>query len=247
MENALLVGLARQMTLRRELEVIANNVANVNTAGFKGEQLLFENYLRSGARADAFPRADRNVHYVIDPRTVTNFATGTIDRTGNDLDVALQGPGFLTVQTARGERFTRAGAFQLSAQGELVTNMGDRVLTEGGPIAFTSADGPIAIGADGTISTSQGVRGRLRIVQFQNEAALTKEGDNLFSAPPAARPEPARTTRVVQGAIERSNVQPVIEVARMIEVTRAYQSVTQMIERTQDLRRNAIERLAQLP
>lgn len=247
MENALLIGLSRQMTLRRELDTIANNVANVNTAGYKADQLLFEDYLMPTARIDTFRTGDRSLHYVIDPRTVTNHQTGTIDQTGAPLDLALQGDGFFAVQTARGERYTRAGSFQLDAQGQLTTPSGEPVLTEGGPITFSPQDRDIAIGADGTITTSQGVRGRLRVVRFDRTDALTKEAGTLFAAPQGVNPVPAPQTRVVQGSIERSNVQPVQEITRMIEVTRTYTTVSQMIERTQDLRRTAIERLAQLP
>jgi flagellar basal-body rod protein FlgF len=246
MENALLVGLSRQMVLRRELDTIANNIANVNTTGFRSDRLLFQEHMMPPARVDAFRRGDRPVSFVIDPRTVTNFQMGTVQQTGSDLDVAIQGGGFFAVQTPRGERYTRAGAFQLNAQGQLVTINNEPVLTEGGPISFTAEDGRVAIGVDGTISTQQGVRGRLRVVDFANEAALTKDGDNLFAAPQGVRPTNNRTARVLQGAIERSNVQAIPEMGRMIEVTRAYQSVTQMIDRTQDLRRTAIERLAQI-
>lgn len=243
MENALLIGLSRQMTLRRELDVIANNVANVNTHGFRGDRLIFNDYLMPVARADAFPQADRRLHYVIDPRTATSFQAGTIEQSGGELDVALQGDGFFVVQTPRGERFTRAGNFQLNAQGELVTASGERVLTDSGPITFGAADGRVAIGADGTISTQQGVRGRLRVVRFADPAVLRKDGDTMFSVAGNAQPQPATGVRVLQGAVERSNVQAIQEISRMVEVTRAYQTVTQMIDRTQDLRRTAIERL----
>lgn len=248
MENALIVGLSRQMTLRRELETVANNVANVNTSGFKADRLIFQEYMRNPARIDAQTNAaDRPVRFVIDPRTVTNHETGTLDRTGAELDVALQGPGFFAVQTARGERYTRAGSFLLNAQGELVTPTGERVLTEGGPISFTPADGRITIAADGSISTQQGLRGKLRVSTFADPTRLSKEGDNLFAAPEGVRAEPAPQTRVQQGAIERSNVAPVLEVARLVEITRNYQSISQVLDRTQDLRRTALERLAQLP
>jgi flagellar basal-body rod protein FlgF len=248
MENALLVGLSRQMTLRRELETVANNVANVNTAGFKADRLVFAEYMRNPARIDAQARAaDRPVRFVIDPRTATNHETGTLDRTGGETDLALQGDGFFAVETQRGERYTRAGAFLLNAQGELVTPRGDRVLTEGGPIAFTPADGRISIAADGTISTQQGLRGRLRVAAFADPSRLRKEGDNLFAAPDGVRPEPAPQARVLQGAVERSNVSAVTEVARLVEITRSYQSISQVLDRTQDLRRTALERLAQLP
>jgi flagellar basal-body rod protein FlgF len=248
MENALLIGLSRQMTLRRELDTIANNVANVNTAGFKADQLLFQDHLMPTARIDGAHRGDRAVHYVIDPRTRTDFAGGAVEQTGGEYDVAIQGQGFFAVQAPGGERYTRAGAFRLDATGRLVTATGLPVLTEGGPISFTAEDGRVTIGADGTISTRQGLRGRLRVVRFADEAALRKDGENLFAPGQGQQAQAAtQATRVVQGALERSNVQPVLEIARMIEVTRAYQTVSQMIDRTQDLRRTAIERLAQLP
>lgn len=248
MENSLLIGLSRQMTLRREMDTIANNIANVNTAGFRSDQLIFQEHLMPVARVDGFPRAaDRRVSYVIDPRTSTSFQPGTIQQTGADFDLALQGQGFFVVQTPQGERYTRAGNFQVNGQGMLVTPAGHQVLSEGGPIVFTPDDGRVAIAPDGTISTAQGQRGRIRVVTFANEAALAKQGDTLFSANGAAAQAAPATTRVVQGAFERSNVQPVVEIGRMIEVNRAYQLVSQMVERTSDLRRTAIDRLAQVP
>lgn len=235
------------MTLRREMDIVANNIANVNTAGFKSDHLMFEEYMMPTASIDTFQTADRQLRYVIDPRSVTNFETGMVDQTGAPLDVALQGEGFFAVQTPRGERYTRAGSFQLDAGGQLVTAAGEPVLTEGGPITFAPQDRDIAIGTDGTISTSQGIRGRLRLVRFDNPERLTKDGNTTFAAPQGVLPQPSPTTRVTQGAVERSNVRPVVEITRMIEVTRNYATVSQMIERTQDLRRTAIERLAQLP
>lgn len=249
MENALLIGLSRQMTLRREMDTIANNIANVNTPGFRSDQLIFQEHLMPVARVDGFPSSnDRRVSYVIDPSTATSFLPGTLDRTGADFDLALQGEGFFVVQTPRGERYTRAGNFQLNAQGALVTPAGHQVMSEGGPIVFTAEDGRVSISPDGIISTAQGVRGRMRVVRFTNEAALRKDGDTLFAGGNGAVAQAAPvTTRILQGAVERSNVQPVMEIGRMIEVNRAYQLVSQMLDRTQDLRRTAVERLAQLP
>src|ERR1700757_1879785 len=107
MENALLVGLSRQTTLERQLEVIANNIANVNTTGYKADQSLFEAFLSSGAHEDNFIGADRNVAYVQDRGTYRDFSQGALQQTANPLDVAVNGDGFLAVQTAGGERYTR--------------------------------------------------------------------------------------------------------------------------------------------
>lgn len=243
MQNAILVGISRQAVLERELGIIANNVANVNTAGFKRDSLIFNDFINPVTKADAFRRADQPVHFVIDPRSITDQAPGELDRTGGELDVALQGEGYFVIQTAGGERYTRAGNFQLNAQGELTTLNGERVLSDGGAITFAANETQIAIGADGTIATNQGQRGRLRIERFTGSVQLKKEGNNLFSAPDGARPEATTTTRVLQGAIERSNVRPVIEIGRLIEVTRSYVSISQIVEKSAELRRTAIQQL----
>src|SRR5438034_3361736 len=115
MENTLLVGLSRQMVLERELDVVANNMANVNTTGFKADHSLFEEYLNSGAHEDNFQRSDRRVSYVQDRGTFHDFAQGPAQLTSNPLDVAVDGDGFLAVQTAGGERYTRDGNLHLNA------------------------------------------------------------------------------------------------------------------------------------
>src|ERR1700748_1084435 len=121
MENTLLIGLSRQTVLERQLDVVANNIANVNTAGFKSDQSLFEEYLRSGAHGDNFKPSDRRVSYVQDRGTYRDFAQGPAEQTKNPLDVAITGNGFLVVQTAAGERYTRDGGLQMNSQGQLVT------------------------------------------------------------------------------------------------------------------------------
>lgn len=242
MENTLLVSLSRQMALRHELDVVANNVANINTTGFKRDALQFNEYMMPAAKAR---EADllRPVSYVIDRRTATNFSAGPLEPTGAEFDFALQGDGFFVVQTPQGERYTRAGSFQLNAQGELVTPSGDKILGDGGPLAFSTQDGKVTIAADGTISTAQGQRGKIRLVSFKPED-LKKEGEMLFSS--TSRGTPDTQTRVIQGALEKANVKPVQEVARMIEINRAYTTISQLIESTQRLRDTAIERLAQV-
>ena len=251
MENALLVGLSRQVALRRELDVIANNIANINTTGFKGESMMFEQYLDPTARHEYFPGNDRRIAFVMDRATLQDFTQGPLQRTEAPLDVAIDGPGFFAVQTPNGERFTRAGNFHLNPQGQLVNNNGHLVLGQGGPIVFEPTDTNIAIAADGTISATNGAgqigdRGKLRMVAFANPTQLTQQGDGLWSAPNGLTPQVAAvTTRAVQGALEKSNVVAVREMNRMIEVTRAYSTITAMQQRTDELRRKAIEKLAE--
>src|SRR5690606_20667881 len=121
MENALLVGLSRQIALRRELDVIANNVANINTTGCKAVSVIFEEHLARGARVDNFPiPQDRPVSFVLDRETRTDLAQGAFAQTGSILDLAINGEGFFVIETPAGERYTRAGGFAINAAGELV-------------------------------------------------------------------------------------------------------------------------------
>src|ERR1700674_868075 len=136
MDNALLVGLSRQVAPPRELDVIANNLANINTNGFKGESVQFEEYLSSPARADNFPLADRRVSFVQDRATIADFSQGPLEQTGNALDEGIRGERLLVVDAPGGERDTRNGALSINASGELVTSEGYRVRGDQGPIQF---------------------------------------------------------------------------------------------------------------
>ena len=252
MDNDLLVGLSRHVSLRRELDVITNNIANLNTTGFKGESVMFEQFLDPTARHEHFPGNDRRIAFVLDRATLQDFSQGPLQRTEGPLDVAIDGAGFFAVQTQNGERYTRAGNFHLNPQGQLVTNNGQPVLGTGGPIVFEPTDTNIAIAADGTVSATNGAgqvgdRGKLRLVTFANPTQLTAMGDSLWSAPNgvAAQPAPV-TTRAVQGTLEKSNVHAVREMNRMLEVTRTYTTISNMQSRTDELRRKAIEKLAEV-
>src|SRR3984885_2753257 len=128
MENMLLIGLSRQTTLERQLDVVANNIANVNTTGYKADSAQFEEFLTSGAHEDTFVGADRRVSYVQDRATFRDFSQGAADQTKNPLDVAIDGSGFLVVQTDAGERYTRDGGLHIKGQGQLVTVAGNPVL-----------------------------------------------------------------------------------------------------------------------
>jgi flagellar basal-body rod protein FlgF len=243
MENAALIGLSRQIALGRELDVIANNMANVSTNGYKARSSRFSEYLMPGASAGAFARADRRLSFVAEAGTALDVTAGAIERTGNPLDAAIKGDGFFVVQTPQGERYTRNGAFTLDAKGQLVTSDGYAVMGESGPIAFSPQETGIEIGNDGTVSTTQGQRGKLRLVRFSDPQALRNEGANVFSANAPA--QAAGTAAQVQsGSLERSNVKPVLEMSRLIDVNRSYTSISSMLSRMDELRRTAISRLA---
>jgi flagellar basal-body rod protein FlgF len=244
MENAQLISLSRQIALTRQMDVVANNMANINTTGFKAENILFEEYKMPKARDRDFSYSDQTLSYTEDWATIHDMSAGAINATGNDLDVALQGDGFLVVQTPNGERWTKSGALQINNQGILVDQSGFPVMSNGGPVQFGADDGSISIGEDGTIDTENGgTKGQLRIVEFANPQQLARDGSNLYSG---STPIPATATRVVQGAIEKSNVSGVTEMAEMIRVQRAYQSLADLMQKQNDLRTSAVKRLGDM-
>ncbi|MDO8875489.1 MAG: flagellar basal-body rod protein FlgF [Pseudolabrys sp.] len=254
MPNALLVGLSRQVALRRELDVVANNIANINTAGFKANGAVFEEFIGKTARQGDLSHRDAKVSFVRDRATWTDMTQGAMERTGNPLDVAISGNGFIAIQTPNGERFTRNGAFQVNNAGQLVTSEGFQVMGEAGPIVMQPKDRDITISADGTISVREGAnattesqRGKLRLASFDNPGLLRKDGSSAFAAPDGVTPLPDTTSRFVQGSIEKSNVRSVVEMTRMIEVTRTYTSVATMLSQQSDMHRSAIEKLAEVP
>jgi flagellar basal-body rod protein FlgF len=253
MENTLLVGLSRQMTLERQMDVVANNVANVNTNGYKADKSMFEEFLNSGAHEDNFTASDRRVSYVQDRGTFKDFSQGPTEQTKNPLDVAIDGGGFLVVQTPAGERYTRDGGLQINNQGQLVTAGGNQVLGSSGPIVFQPTDHDVNIAADGNITVVEGisrtdsVRGKLRLVSFADAQKLLKEGSNLYSAGTGTAAAPDTASRVKQGFIEKSNVNSVAEMSHMIEVTRTYQQIATLLQQQSDLHKSAIQQLADVP
>jgi len=248
MQNALLIGLSRQVALSRELDVVANNIANMNTTGFKADGSLFEEYLNSAARA-----ADTRVSFVQDRATWIDMSAGALERTGNALDVAINGDGFFAVQTQRGVRYTRNGSFQINPSGQLVTAQGDPVLGDGGPITFQPTDRQISISPDGTISVREGnskadsQRGKLRLVSFANPLQLQKDGNGTFNYAGNDAPVEAKTATIAQGSLEKSNVRAVVEMSRMIEITRSYTQIAAMLQQQSDLGQSSIDKLADVP
>lgn len=240
MENSLLIGLSRQMTLRREMDVIANNLANMNTIGYKEETPVFEEFIMPTAKQDS---ADSTLSFVNDIGMYRNMADGGLTTTDNALDFALSGAGYFQVENEDGTFYTRNGHFQLNAQGQLSTPNGDLVLSDGGaPISFTADDGAIVVASDGTISTDNGQRGKLAVVTFENPREMRKIGSNLLQT--GEEGQPAKATAIVQGALEASNVNAIEQMTSMIEVLRSYTSANKMIETAEDMKRKAISTIA---
>lgn len=238
METPIYIALSRQMVLRNKMDVVANNIANASTPGFKAELMLM---------SEVELPAERGVDlsYVQDFATARDFSPGPLRATGNDLDLAIQGDGFFAVQTPDGVRYTRVGRFQLNADGTLVTSQGYPVLAGGGPVTLNPDDGPVHIAEDGSISTDraiggqqQQVAGKLDLVDFADRAKLTPSQDNLFDAN-GQQATPA-TGKIAQRMLEDSNVRPIIEMTSLIEVTRTYQSIQRFLDSEHERQRRAI-------
>jgi flagellar basal-body rod protein FlgF len=243
MDNTLYVGLSRQMTLRRELDIIANNVANADTTGFKVEALLTREEEGAPARTVDAPGW---VHFVLDDGVARDFGQGQLHETGNPLDIGIEGQGFFQIQTAAGERYTRDGRFTMNAEGVVTTATGDPVLSGGGPLTLDPAKGPISIAEDGAIS-QQGQRvGQITVVRFDDLSQLEKVSNNLYRNVSNLQPQPAPDAHIRQGMLEGSNVNSIAEITHLIEVQRAYDGISRMMDQSADLSRRSIQRLGQV-
>jgi flagellar basal-body rod protein FlgF len=244
MENVLLITLSRQMALRRELDVIANNVANAQTNGFKRRLSDTREYQMPVASDETFRRGDdRRISFVVDRGTPLDTSLGQLEPTGNPLDAAINGDAYFKVQTPQGERFTRNGAMMVNAKGELVNSDGHVMMGEQGVFQVAATERDLRVASDGSITSSVGNRGRLALVRFKDQQVLENAGANTFTT--KTQPEPAPQARIQSGFIERSNVSPVVEISRMLEVTRQYQNIASMMGRSDELRRSAIQKLGE--
>jgi flagellar basal-body rod protein FlgF len=238
METPTYIALSRQMVLRNEMDVVANNIANASTPGFKAEMMLMSEVELPAERGT-------ELSYVQDFATALDFSPGSLRSTGNPLDVAVQGNGFFAVQTPDGVRYTRVGHFELDPNGTLVTPQGHTVLAGGGPITLNPDDGPVNIAEDGTISSDratggqqQVIYGQLDFVDFADRSKLTPAPDNMFAA---ADQQPVEATgKIAQGMLEDSNVRPILEMTNLIEVTRNYQSMQRFMDSEHERMRRAI-------
>lgn len=244
MENAAYIGLSRQMTLRRELDIVANNIANADTNGFKVEQLMVGTEIGQRARNDAIrPSAS----FVLDKGVGRDFTQGSVKQTGRALDFAIEGEGaFFRVQSGTGEAYTRDGGFTTNAEGVLTTKQGLPVLGDGGEIVLDPERGPASVAPDGTVTQRGEPVGRLTAVRFDTLSVLQKSGDGLYRNTSNARPVDAPDAQIRQGMLESSNVNTLLEITNLIEINRAYERVTKMIENTNDLSRRSVERLGRV-
>lgn len=238
MENSIYLGLSRQMALQTNMDIIANNVANINTPGFRGQNLLFHEYISDPAGAAQDP-----LSFVYDDGQYEVTAPGPVKFTGDPLNIAMDGPGFIGVIGPGGQpTFTRAGNFQLDAKGTLITASGYPVSSNGGgPIIVPAGSTEIKIDEKGFVSNQNGQLSQIKIAEFENIQSLEALGNNLYKTDAAEKP--AEKTRVKQGLLEGSNVQPIVEMTRMIDTLRSFQNVQNILQSENDRMRTTIRQL----
>jgi len=222
MESGYYAACTALVTRMQALDTIANNLANASTVGYRSAQDDFTAVLAGaqGASGTALNQAINN--YGILGGSSLDFSEGSLQTTGNDLDVAIEGKGFFVVQTANGPVYTRNGNFQLSAQNQLITSAGDAVMGDRG--VLTLPPGPVSIAADGTISSNNAVVGKLKIVEFPPATQITSAGGTYYSAPVKAA-VPATASSLRQGALESSNVNPMEGMVELITAQRSAETM----------------------
>jgi flagellar basal-body rod protein FlgF len=231
MDNTSYVALSRQNALWKQMEVVANNMANLNTVGYKAEDMMV-------AETDVKTKSDtspfgRQVAYVHDLGTLRDPKEGAMSKTGSPLDVAIHGSGYFTLDSPGGARYTRAGHFSLDENGMIVSSSGLPVMQANNqPIIVAPNEAQINIASDGTVTTENGQIGQMKIVSFDNEQDLKKVGDGSYitnaTANTVARPQ------LTQGMLEDSNVEAISQMTTMMTVMRNYQSIQNILDNEQD-------------
>lgn len=224
MDNAIYASLTRQSGLMREMRVIANNIANAETTGFRREGVIFSEYLAAtGNGREGLSMANARGRLL-------DLEQAGMSMTGGTYDLAIDGPGFFAVQTPEGVKITRAGAFLTSAEGEVMNADGHRLLDEGqAPIQIPPGASSVAIGPDGTVSADGEQIARVGLFAAPDPATMQRAGGTLFAADGGL--EPAADASIQQGFLEGSNVGPIAEISRMIEVQRAYEMGQSLLDR----------------
>ena len=241
MDIATYVATSRLVAQQRGMDVIANNIANAGTPGFRAERLLFSDWVTRQPNAQT-PRGGQTIAFTQDRATYREAEAGAVSHTANPFDIAIASDGFFTVETAQGPRLTRAGRFGLTPDGTVADAQGDALLDANGrPVQIAQADTRITVAGDGTINSENGPIGKIGIVRPDDPMQLHTEGDRLLrsDAPTTLVAAP----KLVQGAVEESNVQPVTEMTRMMAGLREFQFVSQFVQGEADRQQGAIDKI----
>jgi len=242
MDNNTSIALSRLTTQQRTIDMIANNIANASTAGYRAERMVFADFLVPQPRMGTV-QGGKQLYFTQDRATYREQTEGTISHTGNPLDLALGGPGYFQVQTAAGPRLTRAGRFGLMPDGTIADESGNALLdTAGQPMKVSVADTHLSVGGDGSLSSENGPLGRIGVSVPADPYKLVAEGSRLLRADTPVTP--ATSPKVVQGAVEDSDVRPVTELVTMMAAERDFQFVTQYVQAEGQREQNAIDKIA---
>jgi flagellar basal-body rod protein FlgF len=241
MDIASSIAASRLVAQQRAMDVVATNIANVNTPGFRAERMQFSDWISQQRGADT-PPGGKTIDYTKDRATWRDQQAGTLTHTGNPFDLALTGDGYFTVNTPRGPRLTRDGRFGPLPDGTIADSSGNAVLdTNGRPIQLAPTDTRISIAGDGTVSSENGQLGKIGVVRANDPMQLSAEGGTLMQS--GSPTTPVATPGVVQGAVEGSNVQPVTEITRMMDELRQFQFVSQFVQAESDRQQSAIDKI----
>ena len=241
MDIATAVAASRMIAQQRGMEVTAHNLANSNTPGYRTSRVQFSDWL-SRQTGTTSPPGGRVIAYTQDRATWRDFRPGPIQQTGNPFDLALTGDGYFTVETANGPRLTRDGRFAPMPDGTIADGSGNALLdTNGRPIQISTRDTRVSISGDGTVSSENGQLARVAVVRPEDPMRLAAEGNTLLEA--RTPTVPVAAPGIVQGAVEDSNVQPTLEITRMINDHRQYEFVAQFVQAAAERGRDAIDKL----
>lgn len=239
MENPTYLVLSRMVAQTNAMNVIANNIANASTPGFKATNMQFASYVTP---TGSMIPGGSSLAFADDDGSWRDTATGTVKNTGSALDLAITGDGYFQVKTPNGNRLTRDGAFGLLPDGTLATASGSQVLdTSGAPITVPPTAGTLTITADGTINGGAGQIGQIGVVDVADPQSLRAAGDNQFIS--NAPTTPATRPGIVQGALEQSNVSPVMMITKMMETSQNFQFNTQFLQAEQTRQMSAISQI----
>lgn len=244
MNSGMYTALSGNLASQQRLDVLANNLANVNTAGFKRDRMVFESLLANVKNPSQATATLTDAPVMSEAKFTTDFSAGPVKQTGNTLDLALDGDGFFVVNTPQGRAYTRQGNFHLDGSSRLVTADGYEVLGNGGPI--TVKGGKVEIDSKGGVIVEGNRVASLEIVDFPKPYQLQKAGDALFLPTGQGGEQPATSTGLKQGFLEDSNVNPILEMAQLIETTRYYESCVKAIRSYDDMAAKAANELGRL-
>ncbi len=246
MDNTSYIALSRQMALWKQMNIVSNNMANMNTSGYKQDNALFTTYINQ--TKDAVGIASEPLFFTQDFADFQNFNEGAFKETGNTFDLAIKGNGFFCIETADGEKYTRKGQFTLNEDGALATTAGELVLSENNtPLFFAPGETEITISESGDVITENGIIGKLKIAKFADNQKLLKLNGVLFeNVEGNAVSYGVDNVRIAQGMIESSNVNAITEMTNLVQIQRSYEYVQQMIDEEHDRLSNTISVYAEL-